>query len=376
LSTDALFHLPNAITTHWASSENLDAKAGSAGQSNFGRKGSPSRKLAAGEEFVMAHADGMGTIRRFWITIDERTPQMLRGLVLRIYWDHTDKPAVEVPLGDFFGCTLGRMETFENAWFDTAEGRSFNCRLPMPFQRGFSMTVTNESPRDLAMFFYDVNFTLGDNHGEDTGYFHAHYRRENPTKLRHDFEILPHVTGRGRFLGCSLGVIADTARYGKAWWGEGEVKVYLDGDTDLPTLCGTGTEDYIGTGWGQGRYDTLWQGCPLADEEHMQYGFYRLHGPDPVYFAREIRVTIQQIGGAAAKTLLDHMRENDIPEYVTPGDGTGRLTQDQLEASSPDQFYLIEREDDWCATAYFYLDSPVSALAAIDSYNRRVAKLT
>ena len=128
------------------------------------------------------------------------------------------------------------------------------------------------------MFFYDVNFTMDDDHGLDIGYFHAHFRRENPTNLRRDFEILPRVTGRGRFLGCTLGAIADAARYGTAWWGEGEVKMYLDHDSTYPTLSGTGTEDYIGTGWGQGQYAHLWHGCPIADHARMQYSFYRLHG--------------------------------------------------------------------------------------------------
>ena len=121
-------------------------------------------------------------------------------------------------------------------------------------------------------------YTLGDKLDASTCYFHAHYRRENPTTLRKDFEILPRIKGRGRFLGCSLGVIADTEKYGKSWWGEGEVKMYIDGDTDHPTISGTGTEDYIATGWGQGQYSHLWHGCPFADGEGYRYGFYRLHG--------------------------------------------------------------------------------------------------
>src|SRR4029079_5990915 len=108
---------------------------------------------------------------------------------------------------------------------------------------------------------------------------HAHFRRENPTTLQQDYELLPLVRGKGRFLGVNVGVQADKERYGTTWWGEGEVKVYLDGDTDLPTLCGTGTEDYIGTAWGQGRFAHLYQGCPVADGEAMAYCFYRYHIP-------------------------------------------------------------------------------------------------
>lgn len=370
-----LFDLPHGIQTRWASAENHDAAPGAAGQANFGRKGSPSRRLAAGETFTMAHAEGSGTVRRIWVTISTRSPQMLRGIVIRAYWDGEEKPAVEAPLGDFFCLSLGRMAAFENAWFDNPEGRSFNCRIPMPFRKGFRITATNESPEDMRMFFYDVNFTLGDPLGPDTGYLHAHYRRENPTILRRDFEILPRVEGRGRFLGCNLGAIADMQRWGNAWWGEGEVKVYLDGDTDLPTLAGTGTEDYIATGWGQGRYSHLWHGCPIADHQQMQFSFYRLHGPDPVYFHRDIRVTIQQIGCFGKQAMIDHMNETGITELVALGDGAGRLTLADIEAMDY-HCGLFEREDDWCATAYFYLDRPASALPPIEPYEARVAGLT
>lgn len=374
METSPLFSLPRQVQTRWASAENYEALPGAAAAANCGRKGSPSRPLAAGESFVMAQATGMGTVRRLWITIDDRSPALLRGLVLRMYWDGEDKPAVEAPLGDFCCQALGRTAVFENAWFDNPEGRSFNCRIPMPFRSGFRITITNESPKDLAMFFYDVNFTVGDEHGPDIGYFHAHYRRENPTTLRRDFEILPTVHGRGRFLGCTLGAIADMARYGASWWGEGEVKMYLDGDTALPTLSGTGTEDYIATGWGQGQYAHLWHGCLTADHARMQYSFYRLHGPDPVYFYQAIRVTIQQIGCYGRQGMVEHMQQAGITELVATGDGNGRLTEADVEKGA--EYGLFEREDDWCATAYFYLDRPTNNLPPIAPYAERVADLT
>ena len=371
-----LFYLPEKVETRWASAENYDALAGAGGKEKFGRKGSPGRALAAGERFVAAQGDGTGTVRRMWFTATDRSPQALRGLVIRMYWDGEEKPAVEAPLGDFFGLALGRTAVFENAWFDSPEGRSFSWRLPMPFQDGFEITVTNESPTDLDMLFYDVEFTLGDEHGREAGYFHAHYRLENPTTLRRDFEILPRVEGRGRYLGCNIGVIVDTARYGDAWWGEGEAKIYLDGDGENPTLCGTGTEDYIGTAWGVGQYGHLWHGCPIADEDRMQYAFYRLHGPDPVYFHRDIRVTIQQIGAYEKCAMIDHMKKTGLRELVAAGDGSGRITLQDLEREETPRWAAFEREDDWCATAYFYLDRPVNELPAIDPYEVRVAGLT
>jgi hypothetical protein len=223
------------------------------------------------------------------------------------------------------------------------------------------------------MFFYDVNFTVGDELGADCGYFHAHFRRENPTTLRKDFEILPRVEGRGRFLGCTLGAIADTKTYGRSWWGEGEVKVYLDGDRDWPTLCGTGTEDYIATGWGQGQYSKPWHGCPLADGKNMMYSFYRLHGPDPVYFHQDIRVTIQQIGYQSKGDMAAHLKKSGVESVILAGDGSKKFTAQDAEASQGG--LLFERQDDWCATAYFYLDQPASKLPAIQPYAERVAGL-
>lgn len=374
MNTTPLYALPENVVTRWASAENYDAAPGAGGLANFGRKGSPCRPLAAGESFTMAQAEGSGAIRRIWVTISERTPQMLRGLVVRVYWDGAEKPAVEAPLGDFFCQPLGRTATFENAWFDNPEGRSFNCRIPMPFRKDFRMTVTNESSDDLKHLFYDVNFTLGDEHGPEVGYFHAHYHRQNPTTLRRDFEILPRVEGRGRFLGCSIGVIANTLDNGPFWWGEGEVKVYIDGDAEHPTLCGTGTEDYIGTAWGQGCYACMWHGCPVADRDKMQFSFYRLHGPDPVYFQRNIKVAVQQLGCYKRSEMPEFMRSKGIAELPAAGDGSGTLAIADVEAGP--EFNLFERQDDWCATAYFYMDRPCSGLPSIGNCESRVADLS
>jgi hypothetical protein len=367
-----MFNVPTGIQTRWTDMENPDAVKGGGATVNFGRKGSPCRPLDAGESCVMAHADGIGVVRRIWITIPDRSPAFLRGMVIRMYWDGEEKPAVEAPLGDFFCQPLGEAVRFENAWFDNPEGRSFNCRIPMPFRTGFKMTMTNESPNKCEMFFYDVSFTLGDRLDSDTCYFHAHYRRENPTTLREDFEILPRVEGRGRFLGCCQGVVADTEENGRFWWGEGEVKMYIDGDTDYPTISGTGTEDYIATGWGQGCYSHLWHGCPLADDTNMRYGFYRLHGPDPVYFATDIRVTIMQLGCPDAEPFIKYLKETG-KQFVKAGDGTEVMTGESLENGQP--IAMFERRDDWCATAYFYLDSPTNSLPAMEPYEARVKGL-
>ena len=365
------YFLSSNLQTRWASPENPDALPGQGGRAKGGRKGRPSITLPAGESVTLAREEmGVsGTIRRLWLTIDDRSPQMLRGLRLDCFWDGADTAAVSVPLGDFFGVGMGRTTSFECAYFANPENRSFNCVLPMPFRSGMRITLTNESAVDLAYLFYDVNYTIGDDHGAETGYLHAHFRRENPTKIGRDYALLPPVSGRGRFIGVNIGVRANRQRYGRTWWGEGEAKFYIDGDSEHPTLCGTGTEDYIGTAWGQGQFAHRYQGCPVADDEAGVYCFYRYHVPDPVYFAQSLRVTIQQIGHAAPDRLRAVIERCGPLVAANPERSPLDLTT--VEPSGA----LFERSDDWSSCAYFYLDRSENGLPPCPSVNERTADL-
>jgi hypothetical protein len=370
-----LYQIPDGIESRWASPENPRGEKGIGGARNATRKGRPCLPLAAGEAVILAEepAGTAGTVRRIWITIDNRSPKMLRGLRLEAFWDGSERPAVAAPLGDFFGIGLGRTVPFENVFFSNPEGRSFNCCLPMPFKNGMRLVLTNDSDTALNALYYDVDYTVGDAHGADTLYFHAHFRRENPTTLKQDYEMLPKVTGRGRFLGVNVGIQADMARYKDIWWGEGEVKIYRDGDTDLPSLCGTGTEDYIGTAWGQGAFVHTYQGCPVADPAKMAYCFYRYHVPDPVWFQEECRVTIQQIGGClrdGIRWLHERVQATNDPVYVI---GPGLVPADLADTEMP--FLLFEREDDWSSCAYFYLDIPGTELPPLIPYAERIQGL-
>lgn len=373
MPTESLFVVPDGVESRWASAENPEGGRGVGGQANAGRKGSANYPFPAGKTLTLAEHHGTsGIVRRMWVTISDRSPEMLRGIRLEMFWDNAAEPAVSVPLGDFFSQGLGRMATFQSALFSSPEGRSFNCCIPMPFRTGMKIQVTNESGKDLSMFFYDVNYTIGDKLGDDVMYFHSTWRRENPTTMQRDFEILPKVSGKGRYLGCNIGVIANTELYFKSWWGEGEVKVYLDGDDKYPTLCGTGTEDYIGTGWGQGQYDTLYQGCHVADAEKFHYCFYRLHVPDPVYFHQDCRVTIQQIG-CWGPGVREEMHKAGRPIYKAgPGLVAVDLSPNSKEAGP---YGLFERHDDWSACAWFYLDKPVNTLPPLAPVAERVAGL-
>ncbi|HEX7177049.1 MAG TPA: glycoside hydrolase family 172 protein [Pyrinomonadaceae bacterium] len=362
----ALYELPENVETRWASPENPRGEKGRGAQAAGGRKGSPTIAIRAGASAVLAEAQNTsGMVRRIWMTIPERSPQMLRGLRLDMFWDGAARAAVSAPLGDFFGVGLGQMAQFESALFSNPEGRSFNCVVPMPFKTGMKIVMTNESGRDLPELFYDVDYTLGDRHPVGTLYFHAHWRRENPTTLQRDYEILPSVAGRGRYLGANIGVIVDRDTYFNTWWGEGEVKIYLDGDAQFPTLAGTGAEDYIGTAWGQGRFAHLYQGSPVADEQNMRWCFYRYHVVDPVYFRRDVRVTMQQIG-----YLADHSRgglARTARRLYRAGPG---LVEKDIKEDGK-----FERTDDWSSCAYFYLDRPENNLPQLDAAEKRMAGL-
>ena len=367
-----LYVVPDGIETRWASPENQRAEVGKGGRAKAGRKGSPNFRLRAGASYVLAEErEASGTVRRIWATISDRSPLMLRGLRLDFYWDGAERPAVSAPLGDFFGMGLGRMVAFESEFLSSPEGRSFNCCVPMPFKRGMKIAVSNTTNTDLPMFYYDVDYTVGDRHGDDVLYFHAHFRRENPTALRKDYVFLPKVKGKGRFLGVNVGVIADTKEYFTSWWGEGECKIFVDGDGEHPTLCGTGTEDYIGTGWFLGAYSNRYQGCPLADRENMQYCFYRFHVPDPVYFRTDVRVTMQQIGCWLPESKPS-MKESGKTYYLTGGEET---PVDWSQGDGLKDYGLFERSDDWSSCAYFYLDRPENGLPPLQGFEERVAGL-
>src|SRR4051794_33701818 len=161
--------------------------------------------------------------------------------------DEQAHPSVEVPLGDFFGIAHGRQRPMQAELVTMQVGKGFNCWIPMPFRSRARITIENDASSDVDMFFYQVDFTLDDPVDADTGIFHAQFRRANPCPMGEDFTILDGVEGRGIYLGTVLGV---RSLYEDAWWGEGEVKFYIDGDRDLPTICGTGTEDYMGSAWG------------------------------------------------------------------------------------------------------------------------------
>ena len=373
------YTVPEKTETRWVSFENPDGQKGGGGKENKGAKGHPADEIAPGESKVLMNVSGAGIIQRMWLTVDDRSPAMLRSLKFEMFWDGNTKPAVSAPLGDFFGLALGRRLAFETALFSDPEGRSFNFTIPMPYRKGARVTLTNEGSKPITIF-YDIAYNVVESLPADALYFHAFWHRVSETQLGRDFEMLPAINGKGRFLGTNMGIITNPL-YEKSWWGEGEVKIYLYGDNKLPTLNGTGTEDYIGTAWGQGTFNHQYQGCLVADEATRQWAFYRYHIPDAVYFHRDCKVTIQIMGGDTRDKVREYVRKGaKLTPVTVSGKSFVRLfelakTPDIMDAAFPDGWTNFYRQDDVCSTAYFYLDSPTSSLPAIQSLTDRVVGL-
>ena len=265
-----------------------------------GWKISPSVVVQPGEVFTMADITGPGIIRHIWIT--DSCPKN-RTLILRMYWDGSDTPSVEVPLGDFFACA-----EYQNYAQVTSlpvcvnPKRAFNCYWDMPFYQNARITIENIYHEKITVY-YQIDYHAGEI-PEKRGYFHAQFRRENPLKEKGIYTILDNVQGNGQYVGTYLfwGV------NNNGWWGEGEIKFYLDGDTEFPTICGTGTEDYFCGSWNfdiGGKYQefcTPYSGVPKIIRPdglysaNQRFSMYRWHITDPIYFKEDLKVTIQALG--------------------------------------------------------------------------------
>jgi D-arabinan exo alpha-(1,3)/(1,5)-arabinofuranosidase (non-reducing end) len=282
-----------------------------------GRKGRPCVTLRPGESAVLADITGPGVIRHLWLTVADQTDRnhfVLRNLVLRMWWDGEPESSVEAPLGDFFCSGFGQRATVTSLPITVAPTGGMNCYFAMPFASRARIEVASEHPAEIEGLFYQVDYELLDELPADLGRFHAQFRRTNPTTRAVDHVVLDGVRGRGQYVGTYIGVAA-LERY---WWGEGEVKFFIDGDSGSPTICGTGLEDYVGGAWAfQDRmggephpmtYSAPYFGYPyhatVDDSRFTAYarsmppmhGLYRWHLPDPIRFASDLRVTLQQIG--------------------------------------------------------------------------------
>jgi hypothetical protein len=272
-----------------------------------GWKVSPSVKIDPGQVFTIAEIDGPGAIQQIWMTPTGHW----RFSIIRFYWDDEETPSVECPVGDFFACGWGKFAQVTSLPICVNPGSAFNCYWEMPFRKKCRITMENIGA-DAMHLYYQVNYTLTEV-PEDAAYFHAQFRRTNPLPYKTDFTILEGVKGQGHFVGTYMAWGVNN----NGWWGEGEIKFFMDGDGDYPTICGTGTEDYfcgsydfdVRTKHPSGvetvdyqTFNTPYAGLPqvIRGDGHYQvqqrFGMYRWHIMDPVRFESDLRVTIQALG--------------------------------------------------------------------------------
>ncbi len=266
-----------------------------------GWKISPSVVVKQGETFTLGEIEGPGIIKHIWITDSSGDN---RKLIIRMYWDGSDTPSVEAPLGDFFACADKKeYKPVVSLPVCVNPRQAFNCYWDMPFFKSAKITIENICSDEDIIVYYQIDYVVG-KIPEDSLYFHAQFRRVNPLPYKEVYTILDNVQGNGQYVGTYMfwGV------NNNGWWGEGEIKFYLDGDTDFPTICGTGTEDYF-----CGSYNFDYEGeyieftTPYAGlvkvcrpdglyKANTRFSLYRWHITDPIYFKKDIKVTIQALG--------------------------------------------------------------------------------
>jgi len=310
-------HLGNLYRTSKAQSrsispENFTGEKGKAGMATEGTgkpcarelgvgwKVSPSVRIKSKTTFTLGEIKGPGCIQQIWMTPTGNW----RRSIIRFYWDGETEPSVECPVGDFFACGWGKYCQINSLAVCVNPGSAFNCYWQMPFRKKARVTLENTDEKDMTLY-YQINYTLTDL-PKDAAYLHAQFRRESPLKSKGIYTILDGVAGRGQYVGTYLAWEARS----KGWWGEGEIKFFMDGDKEFPTICGTGTEDYFCGSYNfENRETKKYQVfstpyCGLAqvlppDTAYVppqKFGLYRWHIVDPVRFQKDLKVTIQALG--------------------------------------------------------------------------------
>ena len=311
LSLGNLSRLSNAVTRS-ISPENRTGGKGQGGMATEGTgascardlgrgwKISPSLRMPPHETLTLAEITGSGAIQQIWMTVTGRW----RYSILRMYWDGEPTPSVEVPVGDFFAMGWGRYAQINSLPVAVNPASAFNCYWEMPFQKGARITIENLDD-EVQTIYYQINYTLTEV-PDDAGRFHAQFRRSNPLPYKQVHTLLDGVRGRGHYVGTYIAWGVNNC----GWWGEGEIKFYIDGDDEFPTICGTGTEDYFcgsydfeyPKGVGYCEFSAPFSGLPqvirpdgLYDSQ-QRFGMYRWHIMDPIRFQQDLRVTIQALG--------------------------------------------------------------------------------
>ncbi|MDR0668659.1 MAG: DUF2961 domain-containing protein [Treponema sp.] len=265
-----------------------------------GWKVNPCARIKAHETFELANIEGPGAIQHIWITPSGKW----RNQILRVYWDDQVQPSVESPVGDFFAAGWQNYIQISSLAVCTNPASGLNCYWSMPFRKSCRISLENRGDEDVT-FFYQIDYTLTEVPG-DCAYFHARWRRTNTLPYKSVYTILDGVKGKGQYVGTYLAWGTNN----NGWWGEGEIKFYLDGDGEYPTICGTGTEDYFCGSYGfldpytndrYVSYTTPYTGFHEIKRDELyncqkRFGMYRWHITDPIRFEKDLKVTIQALG--------------------------------------------------------------------------------
>jgi hypothetical protein len=280
-----------------------------------GWKVNPFIVIKPGETFTMAEINSAGAIQHIWMTPTGNW----RFSIFRIYWDDETQPSVETPVGDFFGMGWGTYSQLNSLPVTVNPGSAFNCYWVMPFRKKCKITMTNINTESMYLY-YQIDYTLTDV-PQDAGYFHAQFRRKN-TVENGVCTLVDSIKGKGQYVGTYLawGV------HNNGWWGEGEIKFYMDGDTKFPTINGTGTEDYFCGSYDfevnhqYNEFSTAYSGLPQVlkpdglYKSQERFGLYRWHIMDPIRFDKSLRVTIQDLGWKGNGAYL--LQHSDISSTV------------------------------------------------------------
>ncbi len=265
----------------------------------IGWKVSPSIRIKAGETVTIADITGPGAISHIWMTVTGKW----RNSIFKIYWDDSEHPSVLCPIGDFYACGWNEYAPVVSLPVCVNPGSAFNCYWEMPFRKKCLMTLTNRGNEDITLY-YQIDYTLTEV-DEDRAYFHAAFNRVNPLPYKEVYTILDRAIGKGHYVGTYIAWGVNNS----GWWGEGEIKFYID-DDEFPSICGTGTEDYFCGSYNfenkktrqYEEFSTPYSGLSQVIRpdgvyrSQTRFGMYRWHIVDPVRFDKNLKVTIQALG--------------------------------------------------------------------------------
>lgn len=271
------------------------------------------RRIASGATLTVLDTDGPGTISHIWFTIADGESYSLKRIVLRMYWDGEQTPSVETPIGDFFGLGLGYYYRWQSEMLSVGSDKSLNSFFPMPFRRHARITITNEGQQPIGSFYYNIDYrTYSHPLPVDTLYFHAQYRQAQPNHgwtnnstgngERHgndrvnldgqDNYVWMEAQGHGQYVGVTMSVLQNQ----DGWWGEGDDMFFIDG-AKMPSIAGTGSEDYFLGAWDFGGKPFSYQlyGAPVVGKElaGSRSSVYRFHLDSPIPFTTSFKATIE-----------------------------------------------------------------------------------